>query len=147
MYPCTRVSRTQRFYASTRTFGQVFFGRMFMHTWYMTRDRRWRSSNALVDSGVIPWRDNNASPVTFCPCLHVPQVTMGPKGRSAILDQSYGVPRITKDGVTVAKSIEFSNKFQNMGAQLVRQVTSTVCSWTEYTYRSRRAQGVSLCWC
>lgn len=48
---------------------------------------------------------------------------MGPKGRSAILDQSYGVPRITKDGVTVAKSIEFSNKFQNMGAQLVRQVT------------------------
>ena len=50
------------------------------------------------------------------------QVTMGPKGRSAILDQSYGVPRITKDGVTVAKSIEFKNKFQNMGAQLVRQV-------------------------
>ena len=47
---------------------------------------------------------------------------MGPKGRSAILDQSYGVPRITKDGVTVAKSIEFKNKFQNMGAQLVRQV-------------------------
>lgn len=49
---------------------------------------------------------------------------MGPKGRSAILDQSYGVPRITKDGVTVAKSIEFSNKFQNMGAQLVRQVNT-----------------------
>lgn len=50
---------------------------------------------------------------------------MGPKGRSAILDQSYGVPRITKDGVTVAKSIEFQNKFQNMGAQLVRQVRYT----------------------
>lgn len=47
---------------------------------------------------------------------------MGPKGRSAILDQTYGVPRITKDGVTVAKSIEFKDKFQNMGAQLVRQV-------------------------
>ena len=51
---------------------------------------------------------------------------MGPKGRSAILDQSYGVPRITKDGVTVAKSIEFSNKFQNMGAQLVRQVNAGI---------------------
>lgn len=50
------------------------------------------------------------------------QVTMGPKGRSAILDQSYGPARITKDGVTVAKSIEFKDKFQNMGAQLVRQV-------------------------
>lgn len=49
---------------------------------------------------------------------------MGPKGRSAILDQSYGPPRITKDGVTVAKSIEFKDKFQNMGAQLVRQVGS-----------------------
>lgn len=47
---------------------------------------------------------------------------MGPKGRSAILDQPYGVPRITKDGVTVAKSIEFKDKYQNMGAQLVRQV-------------------------
>lgn len=47
---------------------------------------------------------------------------MGPKGRSAILDQSYGPPRITKDGVTVAKSIEFKDPFQNMGAQLVRQV-------------------------
>lgn len=51
---------------------------------------------------------------------------MGPKGRSAILDQSYGVPRITKDGVTVAKSIEFKNKFQNMGAQLVRQVCTYI---------------------
>lgn len=59
-------------------------------------------------------------------CLYIlsVQVTMGPKGRSAILDQTYGVPRITKDGVTVAKSIEFKNKFQNMGAQLVRQVKS-----------------------
>ena len=47
---------------------------------------------------------------------------MGPKGRSAILDQPYGPARITKDGVTVAKSIEFKDKFQNMGAQLVRQV-------------------------
>lgn len=57
---------------------------------------------------------------------------MGPKGRSAILDQSYGVPRITKDGVTVAKSIEFSNKFQNMGAQLVRQVTHVLPYFVSY---------------
>jgi len=50
------------------------------------------------------------------------QVTLGPKGRNAILDQSFGPPKITKDGVTVAKHIEFKDKFQNMGAQLVRQV-------------------------
>ena len=52
------------------------------------------------------------------------QVTLGPKGRNAILDQSYGPPKITKDGVTVAKHIEFADRFQNMGAQLVRQVAS-----------------------
>ena len=59
---------------------------------------------------------------------------MGPKGRSAILDQSYGVPRITKDGVTVAKSIEFSNKFQNMGAQLVRQVNTCTTVYATMQY-------------
>merc|ERR1711871_1030051 len=52
------------------------------------------------------------------------QVTLGPKGRNAILDQPFGAPKITKDGVTVAKHIEFSDKFENMGAQLVRQVAS-----------------------
>jgi chaperonin GroEL len=52
------------------------------------------------------------------------QVTMGPKGRNVLIDQSYGAPKITKDGVTVAKSIDFSDRFQNMGAQLVRQVAS-----------------------
>mmetsp|Transcript_24264 Transcript_24264/g.31509 ORF Transcript_24264/g.31509 Transcript_24264/m.31509 type:complete len:577 (-) Transcript_24264:318-2048(-) len=52
------------------------------------------------------------------------QVTLGPKGRNAILDQSYGAPKITKDGVTVAKHIEFEDNFENMGAQLVRQVAS-----------------------
>jgi len=52
------------------------------------------------------------------------QVTLGPKGRNAILDQSFGPPKITKDGVTVAKHIEFADRFQNMGAQLVRQVAS-----------------------
>jgi chaperonin GroEL len=52
------------------------------------------------------------------------QVTLGPKGRNAILDQPFGPPKITKDGVTVAKHIEFSDRFMNMGAQLVRQVAS-----------------------
>lgn len=52
------------------------------------------------------------------------QVTLGPKGRNAILDQPYGAPKITKDGVTVAKHVEFKDRFQNMGAQLVRQVAS-----------------------
>jgi len=50
------------------------------------------------------------------------QVTLGPKGRNAILDQSFGPPKITKDGVTVAKHIEFKDRYMNMGAQLVRQV-------------------------
>jgi chaperonin GroEL len=53
------------------------------------------------------------------------QVTLGPKGRNVIIDQAYGAPKITKDGVTVAKNIEFECKFQNMGAQLVRQVASS----------------------
>ncbi len=52
------------------------------------------------------------------------KVTLGPKGRNVILDKSYGAPRITKDGVTVAKEIELSNHFENMGAQLVREVAS-----------------------
>merc|ERR1712216_893404 len=52
------------------------------------------------------------------------QVTLGPKGRNAVLDQSYGAPKITKDGVTVAKNIEFEERYHNMVAQLVRQVAN-----------------------
>jgi chaperonin GroEL len=52
------------------------------------------------------------------------KVTLGPKGRNVVIDRSYGAPRITKDGVTVAKEIELSDKFENMGAQLVREVAS-----------------------
>ena len=51
-------------------------------------------------------------------------VTLGPKGRNVVLDQSWGAPKITKDGVTVAKGIEFADAFENMGAQLVRSVAS-----------------------
>ena len=52
------------------------------------------------------------------------RVTLGPKGRNVILDKSFGAPRISKDGVTVAKEIELGNKFENMGAQMVREVAS-----------------------
>lgn len=52
------------------------------------------------------------------------KVTLGPKGRNVVLDKSYGAPRITKDGVTVAKEIELSDSFENMGAQLVKDVAS-----------------------
>jgi chaperonin GroEL len=55
---------------------------------------------------------------------HAVRVTLGPKGRNVVLDKSYGAPRITKDGVTVAKEIELEDKFENMGAQLVREVAS-----------------------
>src|SRR5881397_4026573 len=50
------------------------------------------------------------------------KVTLGPKGRNVVLDKSFGAPRITKDGVTVAKEIELEDKFENMGAQMVREV-------------------------
>src|ERR1700751_6465806 len=53
---------------------------------------------------------------------HAVRVTLGPKGRNVVLDKSYGAPRITKDGVTVAKEIELDDKFENMGAQMVREV-------------------------
>merc|ERR1719182_566360 len=52
------------------------------------------------------------------------QVTLGPKGRNVVLEQSFGAPKITKDGVTVAKAIEFADRHQNLGAQLVRQVAN-----------------------
>jgi chaperonin GroEL len=52
------------------------------------------------------------------------KVTLGPKGRNVVLEKSYGAPRVTKDGVTVAKEIELADKFENMGAQMVREVAS-----------------------
>ena len=77
------------------------------------------------------------------------KVTLGPKGRNVILDKSYGAPRITKDGVTVAKEIELEDKFENMGAQMVREVasktneisgdgTTTENSWLRTDPRSAR---------
>ena len=52
------------------------------------------------------------------------KVTLGPKGRNVVIDKSYGAPRITKDGVTVAKEIELEDKFENMGAQMLKEVAS-----------------------
>ena len=52
------------------------------------------------------------------------KVTLGPKGRNVVLDKSFGAPRITKDGVSVAKEIELKDKFENMGAQMLREVAS-----------------------
>ena len=52
------------------------------------------------------------------------KITLGPKGRNVVMDKSYGAPRTTKDGVTVAKEIELEDKFENMGAQMLREVAS-----------------------
>ena len=52
------------------------------------------------------------------------RVTLGPKGRNVVIDKSFGAPQITKDGVTVAKEIELADKFENMGAQMVKEVAS-----------------------
>ena len=52
------------------------------------------------------------------------KVTLGPKGRNVVIDKSYGAPRTTKDGVTVAKEIDLEDKFENMGAQMVKEVAS-----------------------
>ena len=62
------------------------------------------------------------------------KVTLGPKGRNVVLDKSYGAPRITKDGVTVAKEIELEDKFENMGAQMLREAVS----YTHLTLPTKR---------
>ena len=79
------------------------------------------------------------------------RVTLGPKGRNVVLDKSFGAPRISKDGVTVAKEIELADKFENMGAQMVREVASktsdqagdgtTTATVLAHDDRARRRQG------
>src|SRR4030081_3565511 len=63
---------------------------------------------------------------------HAVKITLGPKGRNVVLDKSYGAPRITKDGVTVAKEIELEDKFENMGAQMVREVAAKTSDQAGY---------------
>jgi len=74
------------------------------------------------------------------------KVTLGPKGRNVVIDKSFGAPRITKDGVTVAKEIELHDKFENMGAQMVREVARGRRRHNDgdrvgAVYRSRGCQG------
>ena len=71
------------------------------------------------------------------------RVTLGPKGRNVVLDKSFGAPRITKDGVTVAKEIELEDKFENMGAQMVREVASKHLRhrWRRHHHRDRTRRG------
>src|ERR1700709_1736198 len=59
-----------------------------------------------------------------CKLARAVKVTLGPSGRNVVLEKSYGAPTITKDGVTVAKEIELEDRFENMGAQMVREVAS-----------------------
>src|ERR1700749_915412 len=60
------------------------------------------------------------------------KVTLGPKGRNVVLEKSYGAPRVTKDGVTVAKEIELEDKFENMGDQMVREVAAKSTDFAGY---------------
>ena len=60
------------------------------------------------------------------------KVTLGPKGRNVVIDKKFGAPTVTKDGVTVAKEIELENKFENMGAQLVKEVASKTADIAGY---------------
>src|ERR1700716_1434503 len=71
------------------------------------------------------------------------RVTLGPKGRNVVIDKSFGPPRITKDGVTVAKEIELEDKFENMGAQMVREVASKAAdaAGRRHHYRNRAGRG------
>jgi chaperonin GroEL len=63
------------------------------------------------------------------------KVTLGPKGRNVVLDKSFGAPSITKDGVSVAREIELEDKFENMGAQMVKEVASKAAPFQNYKIR------------
>ena len=73
------------------------------------------------------------------------RVTLGPKGRNVVLDKSFGAPRISKDGVTVAKEIELADKFENMGAQMVREVASKTSTKLATARRPRPSSPIRLC--
>ena len=84
------------------------------------------------------------------------KATLGPKGRNVVLDKKFGSPTVTKDGVTVAKEIEFEDAFENMGAQMVREVASktsdiagdgtTTATVSSRSYLSSRTKEC-YCWC
>ena len=76
------------------------------------------------------------------------KVTLGPKGRNVVLEKSYGSPTITKDGVSVAKEIELADKFENMGAQMVKEVASKTAdvAGDGTTTATVLAQAIGRCW-
>jgi co-chaperonin GroES (HSP10) len=91
------------------------------------------SSNDQGEGSLSTWLLKKSNSVADSPRAHAAgvdilanavKVTLGPKGRNVVIDKSFGAPRITKDGVTVAKEIELEDKFENMGAQMVREVAS-----------------------
>jgi chaperonin GroEL len=69
------------------------------------------------------------------------KVTLGPKGRNVVIDKSFGAPRTTKDGVSVAKEIELEDKFENMGAQMVREVASRPMTKRRRRHHHRHRSG------
>ena len=61
---------------------------------------------------------------------NIAEVTLGPKGRNVVLGRKYGAPQVTNDGVTIAKEVELEDAFENMGAQLIREVATKSAHWT-----------------
>src|SRR4029453_4031305 len=91
------------------------------------RDRMLRGVDILNNAVKVtlgPKGRNVVLDKSFGPPPTTKRAGPGPKGRNVVLDKSFGAPRITKDGVTVAKEIELEDKFENMGAQMVREVAS-----------------------
>jgi chaperonin GroEL len=73
------------------------------------------------------------------------KVTLGPKGRNVVLDKSFGAPTVTKDGVSVAKEIELEDKFENMGAQMVKEVASQTSDVRGQVREHGRTDGEGSC--
>jgi chaperonin GroEL (HSP60 family) len=103
-------------------------------SWSCAKKTSWPSSKARTkfQRGTSLWQPKKYVSATT-PGTHVPGVnilanavkaTLGPKGRNAVLEKSFGAPTVTKDGVSVAKEIELKDKFENMGAQMVKEVAS-----------------------
>ena len=73
------------------------------------------------------------------------KVTLGPKGRNVVIEKKFGSPQITKDGVTVAKEIELANRFENIGAQMVKEVASKTSDDGPCPIRSSASRKASIC--
>src|ERR671919_525083 len=86
---------------------------------------KWSGTEVRIDGqDLLIMKESDIMGVVEETLANAVKVTLGPKGRNVVIDKSFGAPRITKDGVTVAKEIELADKFENMGAQMVREVAS-----------------------